>query len=1174
MRRHVLALAVALLPLPVLAQEDDRSYLTAFLEDNLSGAGRQVTVTGFAGALSSRATIQELTIADDQGVWLTLRDVALDWNRAALFRGEISVNELSAAEIEVARLPVSEDAAPSPEAGSFSLPELPVSVTVSKLAAARIVLGAGVLGQPVEGQLEASAVLAGGEGDALLRLERTDSGPDGSVALKASYSNFGRRLAIDLSASEGQGGIAATLLGLPGQPAAALEIKGDGPFSKFAADVALSTDGVKRLAGQITLEEGAEATGFAARLSGDLAPLFLPDYAEFFGDAVALDLTGQRHADGRLDLSRLSVSARALALSGALALAPDGLPRSFDLSGRIGRDDGQPVLLPLTTDLPVRIDSADLSVAFDATKGEGWRLSADVLGLDRADFRAARLALIGSGRITRTTAGRQVGATLRFDAEGLSPTDPALARALGSILSGDALMIWREADGVLSVPRLRIGGDGYQAEAGGTIAGLSADLAISGKASAVIDDMARLSGLAGRPLGGSGQVTLTGTASPLTGAFDVVAEVRGRDLSAGIAEVDGLLRGESTVGLSARRDQAGTTLRSLTIAATSLKAEATGTLESTGSDLTARLDFSDLSVLGGRYGGALRGDARLTGTLADARITLDATARNLRVGQAEADKLIRGDSALTLRLALTEGDIRVEEARLTNTQLTASATGAINAGTQQLDVTARLANLGLLLPEFPGPLTVSGTVTQDAQGVGLNLTGTGPGGIDARVTGQLAPDFSRGDLALNGRAQAALANAFISPRAVQGGLGFDLRMNGPLALSSLTGSVTLSDGRVSDPALKFALQNIAARADLAGGRANLSATLPVSTGGQLEVQGTVGTAAPYSADLGLGLRQVALRDPELYETTISGDLTVSGPLTGGARISGRLALGETELRVPSTGFGGAGGIEDLRHFYEPADVRATRGRAGLLGQKADGSLRSGQGVYGLDVSISAPNQVFLRGRGLDAELGGELRLLGTTAAVVPSGAFDLIRGRLDILGKRLDLTEARLQMEGELVPDIHIVASTENDGITTGITIDGPATSPTVSFTSSPDMPDEEILAQLLFGQNLRNLSAFQALQLASAVATLAGRGGEGIVGRLRQGFGLDNLDVKTSATGAAEVTAGKYLGKNLYSEVTIGQDGKSQINLNLDVSKSITLRGRASSDGTAGIGVYLEKDY
>ena len=82
------------------------------------------------------------------------------------------------------------------------------------------------------------------------------------------------------------------------------------------------------------------------------------------------------------------------------------------------------------------------------------------------------------------------------------------------------------------------------------------------------------------------------------------------------------------------------------------------------------------------------------------------------------------------------------------------------------------------------------------------------------------------------------------------------------------------------------------------------------------------------------------------------------------------------------------------------------------------------------------------------------------------------------------------------------------------------------------------------------------------------------MVGRLRKGFGLDNLDVKTDAAGGVSLTAGKYISKNIYSEVTVDQAGQSQINLNLDVTKSITLRGRASSDGSTGLGIVLEKNY
>ena len=63
---YPLALTLAIFGSAAGAQQsDDRDYLTALLEDNLSGAGRQVTITGFKGARSSVASIDSLTIAGD-----------------------------------------------------------------------------------------------------------------------------------------------------------------------------------------------------------------------------------------------------------------------------------------------------------------------------------------------------------------------------------------------------------------------------------------------------------------------------------------------------------------------------------------------------------------------------------------------------------------------------------------------------------------------------------------------------------------------------------------------------------------------------------------------------------------------------------------------------------------------------------------------------------------------------------------------------------------------------------------------------------------------------------------------------------------------------------------------------------------------------------------------------
>jgi translocation and assembly module TamB len=438
----------------------------------------------------------------------------------------------------------------------------------------------------------------------------------------------------------------------------------------------------------------------------------------------------------------------------------------------------------------------------------------------------------------------------------------------------------------------------------------------------------------------------------------------------------------------------------------------------------------------------------------------------------------------------------------------------------------------------------------------------------------MATGLDSGALRLAGTAQAALANVFLGNRAISGLVSFDLGLNGPLALSSLSGPVRLTGGRVSDPDLAFALQDVAVTATLSGARAQIDAGAALTTGGRLAMAGGVGLTAPFPADLAVTLQSLRLRDPELFDTTLDGALTLRGPMTRGGVLAGTIRLGETELRVPSTGLGGTGDIPDLRHIDEPAPVRTTRARAGLLGGSGDDSGAGGSDALDLDLTIDAPNRVFVRGRGLDAELGGSVRVQGNTANVVPSGALNLIRGRLDILGKRLTLSSARLDLQGDLIPFIEVVAANESDGIATFVRIEGPADAPEITFTSAPELPQEEVLARLLFGRGLQNISAFQAAQLASAVATLAGRGGDGIVGRLRKGFGLDDLDVTTSATGETSLRAGKYISERVYTEVELDQGGKSKINLNLDIRPGVTVKGRVGTDGEAGVGLFLEKDY
>lgn len=1178
-------LLLALLPCQVLAQEADpaqterdRSYLTGLIEDNLSGAGRTIRLDGFKGALSSRATFDTLSIADDQGVWLTIHDGAMAWDRTAILAGRIQVQELSAKEIDLARLPgTTATGEPAPEVQPFALPDLPVSVKIGTVHADKMLLGAPVLGQEVALRLDGSLSLAGGEGETQLNVARID-GPKGTLALKGTYSNASRQLLVDLLLDEGKGGIAGALIGLPGNPALTLSASGVGPIDDFGADLMLSTDAVPRVKGKVALKSTTPKQGagtersFVADFSGDVTPLLPPEYHEFFGTKAQLHAAGQQSVAGVLSLSQFDLAADAVTLSGAMDLLPSGLPARFDLDAAIGLASGADVLLPLSG-TKTYLRDGKLHLAYDRSKGEGWSLQGGFNAVHRDDIAVDRLTLEGSGRIGQVTSAiATAGGTMTFAATGIALPDPAQQAALGPFVSGSTLFFW-QTDKPLQLPRLHVSAQDFKADGRMSIDDLAGGIDIAGKLQLDHRNLSNLSALAGRSLQGSAEATVAGSYTVLTGAFDATVDLAGNALHLDQPQLDALLDGAAQISASARRDESGIALRALSAQASGLSLTASGQLSSKANDVTAQFALPDLARVGAGYGGSLGATAHLVGAIGQRQITLSGEGRNIAVAQAEVNRILAGQSLFSAVVQEQPDGFRLSDLSLTAPQLSATAKARAGSEGRTLDVSTRLANMALLAPGFPGPLAVSGDVTDLGGNYVLNLNGTGPGGTEAKVQGSVAADFGTTDLQITGRTETALVNAFIAPQSVQGRLAFDLALRGKPGLDALSGRVIGNGLRLVAPTLGQTLENIELTTVLADGRANVDLRARMGEGGTIALKGPVALSAPYDGQLALTLEQAHLRDPELYDTRISGGLKIAGPLTGAAKISGGLTLDETELRIPSSGLSGAAAIPDITHLHEPAAVHATRVRAGLIEQAGASDKAQGPGMA-LDVTVSAPRRIFVRGRGLDAELGGALRLTGSTTNIVPIGEFGLIRGRLDILGKRFTLTDGQVALQGALVPWILFSATTEQQDTTITLSIEGDASEPALHITSSPELPEEEVLALLLFDKGLNNLSALQAAQLASAVASLAGKGGEGIVSRLRQGFGLDDLDVGTDESGNATVRAGKYLSENVYSDVAVDSEGKAEINLNLDITSHLTARGTVGSTGDSSLGLFFEKDY
>lgn len=1197
MIRRLLVAALLLAPVPTMAEDtpppaaqvqppaaedaaqsaQDRDWLTGMIEDKLSGDGRQIRVDGFRGAFSSKATFDQLTVSDANGPWLTIRGGTMSWSRAALLTGKVEISELTATEIDIDRRPETPASAvaPAPEAKPFRLlPDLPVSVNIGKLSVGKLALGAPVLGEAVTLTLDGNLSLSGTDAKAKLAMTRLD-GTKGSFSFTGGYSEGKRQLSVDLLVDEGQGGLVSKLAKLPGSPALTLAVAGSGPLDAFSSDVVLSTDSQPRVTGKVTLSaaapaaDGTRGQGFAVNLAGDLTPLLPDEYRDFFGTQSKLSATGVSMPDGSFSLSDLTVASQALNVQGRLATLPSGMPDSFSLNVALGSEDtaAAPVLLPVSGP-ETRVQSANLRLFYDRSRGQGWTLSGVLNGLSRADLALGQVKLAGNGLVSLAEQTDAASGRINFNVTGLAPADPALAEAVGPTLDGSTVFDWTSTH-PLNLTNLVLNGRDLALTGAVSIGNLAEGIDIMPDLVLDARDLRHYAALTGRPLAGAIEGTVKGKLTALSGAFDLDASLSGQDLKTGIAESDALLSGRSQIEVSAARDETGLTIRQFSANAHTLSVTAAGVLATGSSDLTAEVALRDLGSLGGRYRGSADLKASILDVDGERRYTLDGTATNLAFGQETADRLLAGNTVVTARAATRDGVTRLTALNLQNPQLSAKAEGTSATAVR---LSARLANIGLITPKYSGPVTVEGTLGQQGSNYALDLKAGGPGGLQAVVAGTVAGNLATTDLTIRGKADTALANNFIDPQSVEGTVSFDLKMQGKPGLNALSGRIEAPNASLNVPAASLALQNIRLVATLGGGKVTLDTRAAIKGGGSLTLSGPVTLTAPFQSNLKLVLSQARLRDPELYDTRISGTLGIAGPLAGGAAITGRLSLGTTEIRVPSS-LGGTAEIPDISHRGAPVKVTRTLSRAGLLHSGGEGS-RGAAVSYRLDVTIDAPNQVYVRGRGLDAELGGSLRLTGTTANIVPVGHFTLVRGRLDVLAKRFTLTDGQVAMQGTLTPWLLFVATANQEDTTITIQLEGEATQPKLTLTSSPELPEDEILARLLFNKGLTNLSALQAAQLASAVATLAGKGGDGIIAKLRKNFGMDDLDVGTDDNGNTSLRAGRYLSKKVYSDVAVDSLGQTELNLNLDINSHVTARGTVGSGGDSSVGLFFQKDY
>ncbi len=399
----------------------------------------------------------------------------------------------------------------------------------------------------------------------------------------------------------------------------------------------------------------------------------------------------------------------------------------------------------------------------------------------------------------------------------------------------------------------------------------------------------------------------------------------------------------------------------------------------------------------------------------------------------------------------------------------------------------------------------------------------------------------------------------------------DAAVSGTVGQPKVQGRVTIENGTYESLQLGTVLKSVNLAMAFDGTKATLT-KFSGNDGGS----GTVAASGfltldpvsrnPFEFDLTLERFHVARRDD--LEASASGKITAKGVLDA-AKITGRLKTDAVELRVlnqlPPE-------IVDL----EVVEEGQRKDRAG-----AKGSLPEPRFDPVLDIVVELPGRVFVRGRGIDSEWKGRLALAGTLQDPSVSGTLDVVRGQMSVIGKVFRVTKGTVVLPESAFaePELLLTATHEGKRLTAEAHAAGPITKPKITLSSSPDLPQDEIVSQILFNKSATRLSGVEAAQLALALAQLSGAGGgPGFLDFARKTLGVDVLRIETAETengGQPTVGAGKYLTEEVYIGVKQGATPESgSVGVQVEVTPNITVESEMRRSGESDVGVQFKLDY
>ncbi len=451
------------------------------------------------------------------------------------------------------------------------------------------------------------------------------------------------------------------------------------------------------------------------------------------------------------------------------------------------------------------------------------------------------------------------------------------------------------------------------------------------------------------------------------------------------------------------------------------------------------------------------------------------------------------------------------------------------------------------------------------------------------------PDMNapfRADLVWLGEIAPLWEFAMMPDRDLSGLAAINMNVGGRLSSPRFKGSAYMAAGQFEDREHGIMLSNIELGAH-ASSRKDFSLTLTATDGGEgkLGIEGSIELGSEPNLNLRGRIEHLSPLHRDDLKLLITGLVAVTGPLSRpNVNVQTIIEQGEVTLLDSLM----TGSIPTLE-IYDPENGQEKRKEGALL-----------------DISVDIPRRFYIRGRGLDSEWKGRLKVAGPSSSPEIKGILQPVRGQFNILSRNFKIAQGGIEFAGgtRINPALNLALTYSSSNINAIVRIGGNLDHPSINMESSPPLPQDEVLAHVLFGKSVSDLSRFEALQLANGLRTLSG-GGESfdLLVDMRETTGLDVLRVGSSdgsqqggpqvsgqsgsanlapagsggsapGQGQATLEAGKYINDSIYVGVDKGiNQENTTVRVEIELFPRVTLQGSSSPDSSQ-VGVGWKKDY